>query len=299
MFIYSVNGKFYDLENAIKVALEKRSSIYRIQLNVENQHQELFLTGNWKTPFYCLTDPKTQDFSELNPADIKEKWNDWLMQEKKKEEEQAIQREKDKFHIVVLSNVESFRYDKWVNTREDFLEVYHKDKSLLAHRIKILSKFATNEEILEIINCKMLNVPQSDTYAETIFRLLDLCIDRGINYDIYYQNTQGKFPDGTVLPPEEQFITIPYKFFIGSLKMTLKPFFKLLKEYHFDLNKDINYGGALPFHSFGFLSDDEFLLVLEACIEAGYDLNTRDTESGMTIREAISFCEKNIICFKN
>jgi hypothetical protein len=152
MYIYNVDSKYYDLENAIKVALEKRSNINRILLNAENQRQELFLTGNWKTPFYCLIDPKTQDFSELNPADIKEKWNDWLLQEKKKEEEQAIQREKEKFHIIVLSNKPSLRYDKWVHTREDFLEVYNKDKSLLANRIEILSKFATNEEILEVIN---------------------------------------------------------------------------------------------------------------------------------------------------
>lgn len=287
MFIYSVNNKFYDLENAIKVALDKRSCIYRIQLNDENQTQELFLTGNWKTPFYCLTDPKTQDYSELNPADIKEKWDDWLLQEKKKEEEKAIQREKEKFHIVVISNVESLKCDKWVHTREDFLEVYNKDKSLLSERIEILSKFATNEEILGIINHKMTVIPMSDTYANKIFRLLDLCIERGINYDIYYHETPGKFPDGTILSSEEQFITIPYKFFIGSDRMTLKPFFKLLKEYKFDLNKDINYGGALPFHAFGFLTDEDFKLILDACVEAGYDLNTREPESGMTINEIV------------
>lgn len=289
MYIYSVNGKFYDLENAIKVALEKRSSIYRIQLNVENQYQELFLTSHSKTPFYCLIDPKTQDYSELNPEDIKEKWNDWLLQEKKKEDEKAIQREKEKFHIVVLSNVESLRCDKWVHTREDFLEVYHKDKSLLANRIEILSKFATNEEILEVINYKMIVIPMSNSYANNIFRLLDLCIERGINYDIYYHSTPGKFPDGTILPSGEQFITIPYKFFIASDRMTLKPFFKLLKEYHFDLNKDINYGGALPFHSFGYSSNEEFKLILDACVEAGYDINTKDTESQMTITDVITY----------
>jgi hypothetical protein len=288
MFIYSVNSKYYDLENAIKVALEKRSSIIRIQLNAENQTPELFLKGNWNTPFYCLTDPKTQDFSELNPAEIREKWDDWLLQEKKKEEEQAIQREKEKFHIVVLSNVESLRCDKWVHTREDFLEVYNKNKSLLANRIEILSKFATNEEILEVINYEMIVMPMSYSYANTIFRLLDLCVNRGINYDIYYHSTPGKFPDGAVLSSEEQFITIPYKFFLASDRMTLKPFFKLLKEYHFDLNKDINYGGALPFHSFGYSSSEEFKLILDACVEAGYDINTKDTESGMTITDVMT-----------
>jgi len=288
-----VNNYMYDdIDLMVKVALEKESSIYRIWLNSQ-QFPELILVGNRNTPFYCLMDPKTQEFSELNPDYIKEKWNKWLLQKKIEEEEKALQREKEEFRVVVLSNSPHLRYDKWVNTREDFLEVYSSDRSLLSNRIRILSRFANNEEILEIINDQMMMSPLSEAYFCYLFKLMDLCVERGIDYDIYYNDIPGQFPDGTILPSGEQFITIPYKFFIDSDRMTLKPFFKLLKEYKFDLNKDINYGGPLPFHSLGYSSNEDFKLILDACVEAGYDLNTKDTETHMTIPEMMSLYLEN------
>lgn len=286
MEIYQVNNNFYDLENAITQAFQKRADIKKIELN-SNKEPELFLRFNsWTKPFYYLTD-KDGNYSELNPAEIKQKFDEHHEKERVekeiKEKEMELQREKEKYHIVVLSNCPELRVDKWVHTREDFLEVYNHDKSLFLNRNPILSKFATDDEIIEIINnCMRFKLIKSR--IEYYHKLIDLCIERNIDYDRYYHGTEGHFPDGTTLEPEEQHVTIPYLFL---MELGIDEFIKLIQKYKFDLNKDVNYGGPIPFHALGYFDNHEFIKIMKACIKAGYDINTIESESGMTIAQAI------------
>lgn len=291
MNIYQVSNSFYDLENAIIQAFQKRADIMKIELN-SNRGPELFLRLNyWTKPFPYLTD-KDGNYSELNPAEIKPKWDKQMEKEKKekeikdkekeiKDKEMEIQRGKEKYHIVVLSNSPNLRVDKWIHTREDFLEVFNHDKSLFLNRNPILSKFATDSEIIEIINESKL----VKSWVEYYHKLIDLCIERNIDYDRYYHGTRARFNDGTMLKPEEQQVTIPYQFL---MELGIESFIELIEKYKFDLNKDVNYGGPIPFHALGYFDNEEFIKIMKACIKAGYDINTVESESGMIIAEAIS-----------
>jgi hypothetical protein len=298
IFTFKVNfsDPIFDINHLINLDrkfVSSRTSIYSKKLN----NQEPWNYTHYFKRFddnNCFLFNKDDTLSEFNSDEDKIKYENIRKIEEEKiiiaNEEIKIANEKKTYHIVCLSNVKEHRVDKWINSREDFLEIFNSNdnKSLLMGRIEILNKFATIEEIFELFkNYVEKRIILNDYAVEHIYDMLQLMESKGFyDYDINYKCRE--FDEG-------ELVTLPYYLLLRSHKTGTKTFYRILSDFKFDLNKtliDENYG-QLPFHAIDLLPnfEQEFPQFMKLCVKGGYNMNNTEfldsTQENITIIDAM------------
>lgn len=299
MNIFTFNPNFtdtiYDINHLINLDRKfvySTTSIYSKKLN-ENEI--------WKLTHYfkrfddnnCFLFNRDDSLSEISSEKDKIKYE--ILQKELKEklekenEEKRVQMEKEKFHIICLSNIKQYYVDKWINSREDFLEILNNDENrfLLMGRIEILDKFATIVEIFELLKSYVEKILIDDFAVKCIYNMLKLMESKGFyDYDINYKCKD--FEEGEI-------VTLPYFLLLNSNKTSTETFYKIIYDFKFDLNKPLieaDYG-PLPFHAIDLLPnfEQEFTRFMKLCVERGYNMNNTElfdsTQENITIIEAM------------
>jgi len=281
MEIFTFNPNFsnpiYDIEHIISYDKSTLSngitSIYFKKINENSKWvRKIYFNKIDENTCYLFNNDGT--FSELNSEEDKIKYENYINELKEKQEKDEIERkikiEKEKFHIIIYSNKPEYNFDKWVNNREDFIEVFNKNKGNLSSKFEILNEYATGDEILEILKYQVEKcIPLSDVANKTIYNLLKLMEKKGFyDYDINYKAVD--FEEGDL-------ITLPYYLLLYSNKTGTEIFYKIISDFKFDLNKPLiepDYG-PLPFHAIDLLPnfEQEFPAFMKLCVKCGYNMN--------------------------
>jgi hypothetical protein len=242
----------------------------------------------------CFLFNRDDSLSEFNSEEDKNKYE--ILQKELKEklekenEENRIKMEKEKFHIIVHSTKKEFCIDKWINSREDFLEIFNNNnfEYHLIRRKEILDKFATGNELLYLLQSHIKRcIPLSEDAIEYIYNILKLMESKGFyEYDINYKCIDFE---------EDDLVTLPYYLLIHCNKTGTETFYKIISDFKFDLNKPLieaDYG-PLPFHAIDLLPnfEQEFPGFMKLCVEKGYNMNNTElfdsTQENITIIEAM------------
>jgi hypothetical protein len=299
MEIFTFNPNFsnpiYDFEHIInydKSTLSKGMTLIYFKKINENSEWERKFYFNKIDENTCYLFNNDDTFSEFNSEENKIKYENYIKELKEKQEKEEIERkikiEKEKFHIIVHSNKPDLCLDKWINNREDFLEVFNKNKENLKSRFEILNEYATGDEILEILKHKIKRyIPITENVVEITYQLLELMEKKGFyDYDINYKAVD--FEEGDL-------ITLPFYLLLYSNKFGTKTLYKVISDFKFDLNKPLiepDYG-PLPFHAIDLLPnfEQEFPTFMKLCVEKGYNMNCVElfdtTQEYLTIIDAM------------